>query len=368
MAWFKEDKGFGKTLHVHLRAHMGTCDPVINDGENSSDATPILSPLPGYAGTSPLPHPDPWDRQCRVPCCRGPSGSRDWRPSTPGHPHPPGPPALAPTYRRGGPPPNAPPEAPFLCNQSCSCVACSAETTKSTGGCELRRHRASSFASKAFVVSEPRLLIHGPRRVTMETATASNVVGGQGGRQEETPHQNAPTKGERILHLENECNRLAYVVDTLEDKVENLKAENVDLNRRLNESRDAWISMRGTVAGDTQRAIEKLETQVALLQQAIVNRGPGGRIENVGAGGGSKKRIPEPQLYSAVRNAKEVDNFLFDMEQYFLAADIEDEAERIATATMYLTGDAKQWWLGKYQDIRDRRERLDTWDLLQAAI
>ncbi|KAH6787578.1 hypothetical protein C2S52_007130 [Perilla frutescens var. hirtella] len=178
----------------------------------------------------------------------------------------------------------------------------------------------------------------------METATASNMGGGQGSRLEETPHQNAPTKGERILHLENECHRLTYVVDTLEGKVENLEAENIDLNRRLNESRDAWISMR------------------------VINRGPAGRTENVGAGGGLKKRIPEPQLYSGVRNAKEVDNFLFDMEQYFLAADIEDEAERIATATMYLTGDAKQWWHGKYQDIRDRCERLDTWDLLQAAI
>ncbi|KAH6764132.1 hypothetical protein C2S51_015381 [Perilla frutescens var. frutescens] len=53
-----------------------------------------------------------WQRG--APCCRGPSGSRDWRPSTPGHPHPPGPPALAPPYRRGGPPSNAPPDAPVL--------------------------------------------------------------------------------------------------------------------------------------------------------------------------------------------------------------------------------------------------------------
>ncbi|KAH6817610.1 hypothetical protein C2S51_001213 [Perilla frutescens var. frutescens] len=155
-------------------------------------------------------------------------------------------------------------------------------------------------------------------------ATASNTKGGQTGPEMGTPTK-APTKSERMNSIENECTRLGYIVSELEEKV-------------------------------------------ALLQQAVVNRGSVGRMENFGAGGGAKKRIPEPQLYSRMRNAKEVDNFLFDMEQYFIAADIDDESEKIATATMYLTGDAKQWWRGKYQDIRDRHKRLDTWDLLQEAI
>ncbi|KAH6818087.1 hypothetical protein C2S51_001690 [Perilla frutescens var. frutescens] len=176
-------------------------------------------------------------------------------------------------------------------------------------------------------------------------ATASNTRGGQTGPEMGTPTK-APTKSERMNSIENECTRLGYIVSeleekvaTLQDKVDTLEEENMDLHHRLSESREAWSTV-----GDTQRAIERLETQVALLQQAVVNRGPAGRMENFGTGGGAKKRIPEPQLYSGVRNAKEVDNFLFDMEQYFIAADIDDESEKIATATMYLTGDAKQWW------------------------
>ncbi|KAL2480172.1 Uncharacterized protein Adt_33138 [Abeliophyllum distichum] len=38
-------------------------------------------------------------------------------------------------------------------------------------------------------------------------------------------------------------------------------------------------------------------------------------------------RIPELCTYGGTRDAKEVENFLFDMEQYFLAANIEDEIE-----------------------------------------
>ncbi|KAL2504007.1 Uncharacterized protein Adt_19628 [Abeliophyllum distichum] len=54
-------------------------------------------------------------------------------------------------------------------------------------------------------------------------------------------------------------------------------------------------------------------------------------------------------------NTEEVENLLFDMKQYFLAANIEDEARRIMTTTMYLGGDAKLWLRTKYADIQANR-------------
>jgi hypothetical protein len=56
------------------------------------------------------------------------------------------------------------------------------------------------------------------------------------------------------------------------------------------------------------------------------------------------------------------------MEQYFLAASIQDEARKVTTATMYLGGDAKLWWRTKYADIQANRVRIDSWDLLKEAI
>ncbi|KAL0391038.1 UNVERIFIED_CONTAM: hypothetical protein Scaly_0460900 [Sesamum calycinum] len=38
--------------------------------------------------------------------------------------------------------------------------------------------------------------------------------------------------------------------------------------------------------------------------------------------------IPEPKAYGGARDAKEVENFLFDMQQYFFATNIEDEARK----------------------------------------
>ncbi|KAL0292962.1 UNVERIFIED_CONTAM: hypothetical protein Scaly_3149400 [Sesamum calycinum] len=56
------------------------------------------------------------------------------------------------------------------------------------------------------------------------------------------------------------------------------------------------------------------------------------------------------------------------MEQYFLAANVEDEARKVSTTTMYLTGDAKLCWRTKYVEIQANQVRLDTWALLREAI
>ncbi|KAL0413752.1 UNVERIFIED_CONTAM: hypothetical protein Sradi_1576900 [Sesamum radiatum] len=56
------------------------------------------------------------------------------------------------------------------------------------------------------------------------------------------------------------------------------------------------------------------------------------------------------------------------MEQYFLAANVEDEARKVLTATMYLTSDAKLWWHTKYLEIHANQVRLDNWALLREAI
>ncbi|KAL0414268.1 UNVERIFIED_CONTAM: hypothetical protein Sradi_1628500 [Sesamum radiatum] len=111
-----------------------------------------------------------------------------------------------------------------------------------------------------------------------------------------------------------------------------------------------------------RREMEQMSIQIGLLQRAVSN-GPA-VVQDTGA----RLRIPEPNAYNGARDAKEVENFLFDIEQYFLAANVEDEARKVSTATMYLTGDAKLWWRTKYAEIQANQVRLDTWALLREAI
>ena len=68
----------------------------------------------------------------------------------------------------------------------------------------------------------------------------------------------------------------------------------------------------------------------------------------------SKVKIPEPKAFSGAGSAKELKNFIWNMEQYFTAA-----------KDKYLSGDAKLWWRTRNaDDVSVGLPRIDTWDKL----
>ncbi|KAK3009399.1 hypothetical protein RJ639_014662 [Escallonia herrerae] len=87
-----------------------------------------------------------------------------------------------------------------------------------------------------------------------------------------------------------------------------------------------------------------------------------------GAEHASRPRVPEPKSYGGARDAKEVENFLFDIKQYFRAIRVDSEATKVSMATMYLVGDAKLWWRKKYAEIEDGSCVINTWDILKREL
>ena len=53
-----------------------------------------------------------------------------------------------------------------------------------------------------------------------------------------------------------------------------------------------------------------------------------------------KVKVPEPKSFGRARSAKELENFLWDMEQYFKVARIWND-EKVLITSMYLSKDAK---------------------------
>ncbi|KAL0457829.1 UNVERIFIED_CONTAM: hypothetical protein Slati_0410100 [Sesamum latifolium] len=146
------------------------------------------------------------------------------------------------------------------------------------------------------------------------------------------------------------------MVMSLEVKVFALEAEITGLSSELEDCQQVIREWAGAFGGggiaDMRRDMEHISIQIRLLQRAVSN------APVVAHDVGARLRILEPKAYSGARDAKEVENFLFDMEQYFLAANVEDEARKVSTATMYLTGDAKLWWRTKYSEIQANQVRL----------
>ena len=95
----------------------------------------------------------------------------------------------------------------------------------------------------------------------------------------------------------------------------------------------------GDTVRDLRAELANVKAQIRVLNRAIGNQGPGQGGPEYG-----RMRVPEPRSYGGARDAKELENFLFDMEQYFRAVRPDSEEAKVTTATMYLIGDAKLWW------------------------
>ncbi|XP_060181990.1 uncharacterized protein LOC132611597 [Lycium barbarum] len=121
-----------------------------------------------------------------------------------------------------------------------------------------------------------------------------------------------------------------------------------------------------------QVTIDNMTNQVNVVNAALQGllRGGGNPIGGAAniAAAPQKLKIPEPKPYQGARNAKEVENLIFDIEQYFDAVGELEEPKKVATSAMYLQGDAKLWWRVKYEAIKAGEDALETWEELKAAI
>ena len=135
---------------------------------------------------------------------------------------------------------------------------------------------------------------------------------------------------ERIEELEASVVALKAHVVT-HDQVRDIEAAQRKLSDTLNtlseETRDAM--------GIIQREFQELKTHVNVLQMAV------GRVGSSSGDRGKRAKVPELKRYEGARDAKDLENFLFDMEQYFRAVRTDSEEDKVAMATMYLAGDAK---------------------------
>ncbi|KAL0437388.1 UNVERIFIED_CONTAM: hypothetical protein Sradi_0446700 [Sesamum radiatum] len=202
-----------------------------------------------------------------------------------------------------------------------------------------------------------------PRRgvMTRSSSAAVNI----GDQDPESPRREA-SPSERATIPEDENSQLLETVVALEGKVSFLKSEISMLSSEMEGCRHVIQELAGAFGGDgiadMRLEMEQMSIQIGLLQRAVSN------APVVAHDVGARLRISEPKAYGGARDVKEVENFLFNMEQYFLTANVVDEARKVSTATMYLTGDAKLWWRTKYAEIQANQVRLDTWDLLWEAI
>jgi hypothetical protein len=90
-----------------------------------------------------------------------------------------------------------------------------------------------------------------------------------------------------------------------------------------------------SLAEKSSERLEAAEETISILKQVVINTPSGVST--------SKRNVPKPESFGRARSSKELENFLWDMEQYFSVMKI-SVAEQVNLTVMYLTGDAKLWW------------------------
>ena len=154
--------------------------------------------------------------------------------------------------------------------------------------------------------------------------------------------------------------RLTHVETVLGPLAEN---ENQSVNDRLAyavEMAERAAGQYVDLAAEVSSKIRILEGEIAVLKKAVVSAPMGG--------GSSKPRVPEPKPFCGARSSKELENFLWDMEQYFGVARIEAD-EQVNITAMYLSGDAKLWWRTRIKDdLNAGRPKIETWDRLKQEL
>ena len=143
---------------------------------------------------------------------------------------------------------------------------------------------------------------------------------------------------EQTTHLE------AYMGDSLDGDT-TLSARVADAFNELsvqqgmlesqNKLLEEQVATLTTILEGFKGKIESLEGEIVVLKRVVV-QGAFAASEPAPP----KVRVPEPKPFSGVRNAKDLENFLWEMEQYFDAVHI-PLREQVTLTTMYLFGDAK---------------------------
>ncbi|XP_044510183.1 uncharacterized protein LOC123228802 [Mangifera indica] len=148
------------------------------------------------------------------------------------------------------------------------------------------------------------------------------------------------------------------------EAIAELKQITRNLQKECAERYNEILSQILSLTDRMEERVATLEEDLKIAKKAIALAPSGGEM----VAGQSKLKVPEPKPFGGSRNAKELENFLWDMDQYFKAARVA-EGEQVTITAMYLAGDAKLWWRTRMEDDASAgRPKIESWEVLKREL
>ena len=149
---------------------------------------------------------------------------------------------------------------------------------------------------------------------------------------------------ERVEDTEKGIEELDSAREEFKGEMQGALNEAMDVLTQRNEALEAQVvAMRGE--------LEQLRGELAALRAAMV----------VGPVWGTRVDVPKPKPFAGSRSVKDVDNFVWGMEQYFRVAGTAEDA-KVSTDALYLSDVALLWWRRRCDGVRRGERPVTTWD------
>ncbi|XP_049394675.1 uncharacterized protein LOC125858961 [Solanum stenotomum] len=148
---------------------------------------------------------------------------------------------------------------------------------------------------------------------------------------------------------------------TLEDftleETENIRKELEGRQRAEFEMKEAITSLECRL----MEALSTIETMKAEMK-ALKEGGAAGGSSSLDRDREARVEAPKPPMFKGVRDAQEVENFLWHLENYFKCNGLKSDESKINTAVLYLSEMAMLWWRRKEAEIGKGTCTINTWE------
>ncbi|XP_070014384.1 uncharacterized protein [Nicotiana sylvestris] len=111
--------------------------------------------------------------------------------------------------------------------------------------------------------------------------------------------------------------------------------------------------------------IDAVKAKIESLEEHV-NAGVTEAASNVMVTRETKIEAPKPPVFKGVRNAQEVENFIWYLENYFRQGKVRDDEAKINIAVLYLSKTAMLWWIRKMADVDKGLCTISTRDQFKA--
>ena len=157
------------------------------------------------------------------------------------------------------------------------------------------------------------------------------------------------------------------------DRLQVLTEGMAELNTRVSnvpESSRVKEEITAGLVDEFREVVQGLHADIALIKQVLSRLLQPGGVDRAAEESSisGRLKVPEPKKFEGTRSAKDLENFIWDMQEYFVAANIPEDRQ-VSMASMYMSGDAKLWYRTRTEEDENAgRPRIETWNSLRQEL